>query len=181
MNSLYNSKGLMLHMIPCWRKYIPLLALLLSFATHAVSNQVGATKNFNIHAKIKLAIECKINDEQAINIPFGNVAIAKIDSGKFVQPISYHLNCENSSPANTVILRFTATGANFDPNLVTTTVDGLGVRILKDGTELSLNKPIDIPDPDNPPKLEVLLVRNPAVDLVEAQFSAGGSLIVEYY
>ncbi|WP_435952415.1 fimbrial protein [Dryocola sp. BD626] len=161
--------------------FMTMALLLASFSSLAISNQAGDSKPFSFQGKISMAADCKVSNDGIINIPFGNVSIAKIDSGSFVRPIPYDLNCENLLSGNTVALQFIGTKSSFDSDLLGSDVHELGVRILKDGSPMALDIPFTLSDPSKPPKLEVQLVKDPTADLPESPFSATGTLVAIYY
>lgn len=47
---------------------------------------------------------CHINNDQAINIHFGNVGIHKVDGTRYMQPVNYTLQCDEQDPGLTLNL-----------------------------------------------------------------------------
>lgn len=160
-----------------------LLSLALLLAPQAIQAvQTGDTATINLSAKLVESTVCEINSGNIINVPFGNVSIFKVDTGQFIKPIEYTLNCNAASSENTVYMSFIGKASLFDDSALATNADGLGIRVLKDGSAMELNSPFIITDLLNTPKLEVQLIKDPAVDqLSEQLFTAGASLQVEYF
>jgi type 1 fimbria pilin len=121
---------------------------------------------------------CKVNDDQAISIPFGNVSIRKVASGQYMQNINYTLDCGTGTKWS-VTMTLKATPTDWDTQAMASSVSGLGVRILNAGTPVDLNTAIAI-DLNNPPVLQAQLVSEQGVQLTEQPFTAGGTLIASY-
>lgn len=144
--------------------------------------QTGDTATINFSARLVESTVCEINSGNIINVSFGNVSIFKVDTGEFIQPIEYTINCNAASSENTVYMSFIGRTSLFDDSALGTNADGLGIKVLKDGSAIELNSAFIIADPLNPPKLEVQLIKDPSVDqLSEQPFTAGASLQVEYF
>lgn len=122
---------------------------------------------------------CIVNDNREIDIQFGNVNITKVSTGQYILDIKYTLDCGNATDINTVYMKIQAISEPWDDKAINTSADGLGVRILSDGTSMELNKDIKI-NIANQPVLQAQLVQKPDTTLSEQSFSAVGSLLVEY-
>lgn len=157
------------------------LLLAETFFSHSVlAKQLGDTKNFSFTGVMIQATPCAINGDQPVTVTFGNVGISKIDSGKYVRDLNYNLNCGGATSTNKVTLFIKANSVSWNPRAIATNVVGLGVEILNNGSPIDINSGLDVPDPLNPPLLQVLLVRDPKETLTEQSFNATGTLIADY-
>jgi len=155
-----------------------LLALLL--APGAVAQQVGDKMQVAFKGHLMPAITaCQVNKDQTITAEFNNVGINKVASGQYILPLKYSLEkCDGA--ANTIKMMLKATANGLDAATMSTSVAGLGVKVLKDGQPLALNQYFTIADGQKPPQLQVQLVKDPAITLKESAFTATGTLLAEY-
>ena len=154
-------------------------AAVLPIFSHAT--QMGDTKDFTFKGRLHEMIACSIDNGNQIIVDFKNVGISKVDSGIYIKPIEFKLDCGSATSSNTIIMSFTtASVAPADKSAMQTSAPGLWAKILKDSMPYELGTEFKILDPDNPPKFEVLLAKDPAVDLQEASFSVTGTLLAEY-
>lgn len=171
----------------CWERYIlktfmGLLgtAVLSVFSIPAMGVQVGDSLNYSFTGTMVLTTPCSVNNDQPVTVTFGNVGISKIDSGRYVKDMHYAINCGGATSTNRITLIINATPEPWNAKAMVTSVDGLGVQIIKDGVPVDLNSSIDVSDPMNPPALQLMLVKDPAAMLTEQDFTATGTLIAEY-
>lgn len=156
------------------------LLLVMIFTQTCRAAQVGDKKTYNFTGLMVEATPCAINGDQPITVSFRNVGISKIDTGRYVQDLHYSLNCGGATSKGKVSMFIKANPTTWDTKAIATDVTGLGAQVLKDGSPLELNTYISIPDPANPPALQVRLVKDPAAVLTDQPFTATGTLIVEY-
>ncbi|WP_213133139.1 fimbrial protein [Citrobacter sp. FP75] len=161
------------------RRLIATLIFIL-IPTISIAAQKGDSVQFSFSGKLLALTPCNISNNQPVDVHFNNVAIIKIDTGQFVLPINYILNCAGANSASTVYMMFKATPSGFDQYAMDTNVTGLAVKILKDGAPMPLNQRIILSNPLAQPKLEAKLIKDPTVTLAEAPFSTSGTLIAEY-
>lgn len=151
----------------------------------ALSAQTGdsVTYTFTGHL-IQTVTPCTVNENEVINVPFGNVSVRKVTLGGYEQDINYRLDCGSSVDTfNKVSIKVTATTGSPDWDnkaLQSPEVPELGVEILKDGVAMELNKTISIDDPSHPPTLKAKLVTKEGAELSAQTFTAGGTLVAEY-
>lgn len=130
---------------------------------------------------IQAVTPCKINEDQVINVPFGNVSVSKVVLGDYEKDINYQLDCGSVTASNTVSLKLTATESPaWDQKAIQSSVTDLGVEILDNGNAIELNKAISIDDPSHPPTLTARLVTSEGAKLSAQAFTAGGTLVAEY-
>ncbi|KFA84180.1 fimbrial protein [Enterobacter asburiae] len=148
--------------------------------SEAVSNQTGDSVTYKFSGRLQAATPCTISNDQVITVDFGNVAVSRLNGGAYIQPVNYTLECGSAGSANTVSMVFKATPVASDAATFSSTINGLWVKVLKDGQPLELNKAFTVADPLSPPAIEVQLEKDPATDLAEGSFTATGTLMAEY-
>jgi len=164
------------------RVYLFLLIVLTGvYTSGANAEQKGDSISFKFTGRLHELSYCSVNNDQPINVPFGNVGINKVTSGLYVQNINYTLSCEGVPAGATVemMIQSSATAA-WDVQAITTGVDGLGIKILNDGSPIDINKSISV-SPENPPKLQALLVKDPDLTLTAQSFNSTATLLASYY
>nr|WP_024967126.1 fimbrial protein [Pantoea sp. IMH] len=133
----------------------------------------------NISGTVTASASCQFNDE-TINLEFGNVYINKITGNFYKLPVPYFLNCEGDADGKNIRMRWVGTASSFDETLIATDVTGLGIKFLKDSSNVSANAWFDI-DVDSPPSLNVVLIKEAGAFLRNGQeFNASATLEVAY-
>ena len=165
------------------RKIIPFvlspLLLFTMFSSFAV--QTGDQSAIRFSGTLRAMTICRVNNDQTITADFKNVGINKLDTEVYSLPLKYTLDCPGINPANTLRMIFmTSRPAASDSSAIESDVNGLLVKILKDGQPLELNKFFKIDDVTQQPKLEARLVKVPGTDLTQSPFRATGTLVAEY-
>ncbi|MGO2333429.1 fimbrial protein [Providencia sp.] len=129
---------------------------------------------------------CQLGHSDPIPVSFGKVGVRKVDGNLFKQDIPYQLDCQGdlNQPWN-ITLTFTGTlaGSGFDNATLRTSsplnTGKLGIQIQKDGTPLELNKAFAV-NASNLPRLEAVPVKRAGTDLVGADFTATGTLTIDF-
>ena len=123
---------------------------------------------------------CDISGNQPISVEFGEMVIRDIDSIAYEQPIPYTIDCGSNVSNNQVLkLMFSGTSADFDSSLLKTTVQNLGLKLKANGQLLSINTPY-LFEYSNPPELKVVPVKSGSGGVASGEFTASGTLWVEY-
>lgn len=151
--------------------YLALLFTLLKIPALQANEQLVIAVNFAVRVP-----PCTINAGQVINIAFGDsLWLDKIDGTHYRQPINYQVKCVDTP------LRMAITGesAGFNYQVLKTSQDNLGIKILSNGSALSLDEWRNF-SLSAPPRLEVVLVQRPGVKLQAGKFTASALLKVEY-
>lgn len=128
---------------------------------------------------------CTINGGATIMVPFGDdVMTTRIDGKAYKKmPVPYTVACEGDmSGASALQIEIKGSAASFGSSLLKTDKTGLGVQFLAGGTNLPLNTGIAKFDylSGQPPKIEAVLAKDPAVTLAGGQFSATATMYVNY-
>ena len=110
-----------------------------------------------------------INDGRTIDIDFGKVGIKRIDGNRYMQRIDYSIKCEFLDNSRQLKMKIMGGAAAFDGSVLTSSVNGLGIKLLANGKAFAINTPLNI-DYANPPTLDAVPVKNSAVTLAEGDF-----------
>ena len=94
----------------------------------------------NVTVKVTIvAAACTVNDNQAIEVNFGDVATNRVDGTNYRKPVSYTLSCSEGA-SKAMKLQVQGTGSAFDGSLLGTDVSGLGIRMQNGSSNLPLNQ-----------------------------------------
>lgn len=173
----------MLNLIRLKREYFVLFCFCFLFMNkvYASSNQTGDSVEVKFSGKLQAITPCEINKGHPISVFFGNVGVNKVDSGQYIKELQYSLDCGNATSNNTFSMYFTTVNpVATEPSSIQSDIAGLWVKILKDGTPLEMGKEFQVADPLSPPKIDLLLTKDPVVTLIEGDFSATGTLVAVY-
>lgn len=155
------------------RALFPLLSLAITFSGGAQAVSV------NFQGTLVEAMPCSINNDQAIELDFGDaVIIRNLDGQRYSQPLNYELDCGVGS-ISTVRLSLNGSPTQFDGAAVQTDITGLGIRVNQGGQPFTLNTPLVI-NPASPPELVAVPVADPGQAPSPGVFSATATLLAEY-
>lgn len=153
--------------------------LMLSCSAQAAKGDVKNVK-INIYGTIVANARCSFSANNPINVEYGDVYVSEIIDDKYRQPLSYSVSCSGDSGGKTIQLQLSGTGAGFDGSLLQTDAKGLGIRILRNNSPMTLGKWYDL-NPEVPPKLEGVLVKERGATFNNGQeFNASATLKVAY-
>ncbi|MDX7272462.1 fimbrial protein [Serratia marcescens] len=155
------------------------LLLALELISSAAQAAAQGTK-VNITATVVAPPPCVINDGRTIDIDFGKVGIKRIDGNRYMQRIDYSIKCEFLDNSRQLKMKIMGGAAAFDGSVLTSSVNGLGIKLLANGKAFAINTPLDI-DYANPPTLDAVPVKNSAVTLAEGDFTSGATMLVDYF
>nr|WP_232004578.1 fimbrial protein [Providencia rustigianii] len=115
-----------------------------------------------------------------MEVNFGDMIIKNIDGLNYEQTIPYTLKCDGAESNTKLKLRFeNNSGAKFNSKLLKTSEPNLGLKIKRNGQDLSINDWV-IFDYENKPLLTVVPITNSSGGLNEGEFDATALLTVEY-
>lgn len=127
------------------------------------------------------ATPCEINNNQVIDVDFGNNVITTDVAGGMVEkPVNYTLDCTNADQSKTLVMRISGIGADFDDSVLKTSIPELGVKLKADGTSFPLNTNLALASSASKPALTALLVQQPGSRLPTGGFTAGATMTVDY-
>lgn len=123
---------------------------------------------------------CLFSSDKSVAVNFGDVFVSEIASGIYRQPINYSLSCSGDDGGKSIQIQLAGTGANFDSTVLSTDAIGLGIKLLRNNTQMELGRWYDV-DPALPPKIESLLVVEKDATFANGQdFSATATLKVAF-
>ncbi|MBB3303873.1 MULTISPECIES: fimbrial protein [unclassified Enterobacter] len=123
---------------------------------------------------------CKINDDQPIDISFGeDLGVSKINGDNYRQKINYVIKCATNDSSFKLMLTVSGNIMSKDNTAIRTSKSGLGIRILQNNQRVRIGSTWII-DMTSPPVLEAVPVADPAIKLSEGSFLATASLVAEY-
>ncbi|MEQ4669915.1 fimbrial protein [Providencia manganoxydans] len=138
--------------------------------------------DFTVKVRIELKT-CDVNDNEIIEVDFGDMIIKNIDGVAYERPIPYSLHCDDAVNGTSLNLFFEDnTGADFTAGgyrLLRTDRTGLGLLVKQNGHPFSFNDEIPF-SYGNEPTLTVVPVKNANVGLDDGEFDASALLTVEY-
>lgn len=162
------------------------IGLLFTLALSLPVGKVNAgTAAVSFTGTLLLSPSCKVTSAESgrIEVNFGdNVGIMGIDGVHYRQPLSYRITCNNAKPAGTgLVLTLKGDIAAFDATqaALQTSVEGLAIRILQNGSPMVINQPLKVTQ-DALPTLEAVPVKQPGVPLQEGPFEAIATLLADY-
>lgn len=127
------------------------------------------------------AVPCAINNNQMIDVDFGNnVITTDVAAGKVEKPVNYTLDCTNAITSRTLKMRITGEGAGFDSALLKTNMPALGIKIKADGLNYPINTNLPLASTTAKPALTAQLTQQPGAHLPTGAFTAGATMTVDY-
>ncbi|QGN39752.1 fimbrial protein [Klebsiella oxytoca] len=164
-----------------WILFLAILLAIISPRIFAANN--GDITVVNVSGVILDTPACSINNDRTIKVSFGYVAVNKVDSGEFRQPIPYDISCEQGDVSGVALkLSLTGISADFDSDdatLVSAEQSDLGIKIYQNGVPFKINEPLDI-SINSIPSLEAVLVQRAGANLEKGDFSATATLKAVY-
>lgn len=157
-------------------------AFLVLGVSHSVSAaQTGDSVNFEFTGSFIVSTPCTVNNDDVMNIPFGNVGIKRIDGVEYMQTIPYLVDCHGAPDNSPLNLTVSGNATGFDPAAVVTSANGLGIEIQANGQPLQLNKALNITlGALSSLQLTAVPVKDPAIELTEQAFTATATLTANY-
>lgn len=144
------------------------------------SNMAIAAPNLLLKGTIIEPPPCKINDDQPIDVNFGeDLGVSKINGDNYRQTIDYVIKCATNDSAYKLTLTVSGDVMSKDNTAIQSSKSGLGIRILQNNQRVRIGSTWVI-DMAYPPVLEAVPVADPAIKLSEGSFLATASLVAEY-
>jgi type 1 fimbria pilin len=134
----------------------------------------------NVSGTVVANARCSFSGGNPITVEYGDVYISDIGGDTYRQPLAYGVSCRGDADGKTIQLQLSGTGADFDGTLLSTNAKGLGIKLLRDNSQMVLGRWYDL-NPAAPPKLEGVLVKQSGARFSNGQaFSAAATLTVAY-
>lgn len=131
--------------------------------------------DINFRGTLRETPSCTINNNQAIEVTFGNVMTNRVNGSNYEQTLYYTMSCKNYT-SNSMKIQISGSGTG---SVLLTNVTGLGIRLKKAGTEMWLNTGYDFTYPTLP-VLTAVPVNLFGSALPGGNFSATATMRVEY-
>lgn len=148
-----------------------------------ISNAAMADDN-SIMVTVKVtvrALPCKINDNQVIDVDFGDSVITTdVARGVVEKDVNYTLDCTNADVSKTLAMRIKGSGATFDDKSLKTSIPELGIKMKADGVDYPVNTDLVLANSTSKPALKAQLVQQPGARLPTGGFTAGATMTVDY-
>lgn len=152
------------------------LALTAYQGAWAAQNTALITVNVTINTS-----PCEINNNQIIDVDFGaNVITTDVAKGVVEKEVNYTFDCTSADQSKTLAMTIKGAGADFDADILKTTIPELGIRIKADGIDYPLNTKLALASSTSKPVLKALLVQQPGAHLPTGAFTAGATMTVNY-
>ncbi|EKJ8220211.1 fimbrial protein [Citrobacter sedlakii] len=150
-----------------------LLGFLLSSFT------LSAAENLQFSGTLIAPPTCTVNNEETIEIGFGDVAIEKIDGVNYTTLIGLNVYCNYPGRNHQMTLTIGGAISDFNPAAIETDVDGLGVEIKQNGQPFTINDVLSVEELTFP-LLEAVPVKKSGASLKDGSFEAWATIKVEY-
>ncbi|EKK5219891.1 fimbrial protein [Cronobacter sakazakii] len=161
-----------------------LSALLLLAITSALYIKAALADDFSANVTVRVTINtapCEINNNQNIDVDFGNSVITTdVMAGTVQKTVNYTLECSNADADKLLKMHIAGIGAEFNNDLLQTSIPELAIKIKADGTDYALNKDLALASGNIKPELVAVLVGKPGSRLPTGGFTAGATMTVDY-
>lgn len=143
-----------------------------------------AEADITFHGVLIKSPVCLINEGKDINIYFGDsIALNRIQSGYYRQPLGISLTCEDSNETWQLSLVVNGQPADFDAEnstVVSEQQDSLGVKFYVNSRPIPLGERVTVTESDLSTAEAVLVARDGST-LIDGDFSAQATLRAEYF
>lgn len=155
--------------------------LLASVGNIAMAAQSGDSLSVTFTGTFNMVSPCTINNDEVIDVYFGNIGIDKVDGINYIQDIPYTVECNGAADDTAMQLSINGSAATFDDAAVVTNAEGLAIQFQENGQPLALNKPLSMSLGALPTvKLRAVPVKAPSAILSAQVFTAVATLAVSY-
>lgn len=142
------------------------------------SPTLHAADNMNLHGTLVTAPDCHINNDQIVEVSFGNVGVNKVNGVNYQKRINYSITCDGKS-ADALYLSINGTGIEWDRSAVKSSVDNLAIEIQQAGNPFVLGSQVKV-DLSALPVLTAVPVKRSGASLAVGDFTAEATLIAFY-
>ncbi|ECD0766498.1 fimbrial minor subunit StfF [Salmonella enterica subsp. enterica serovar Papuana] len=138
-----------------------------------------SAENLKFHGTLISPPNCTINNDQTIDVEFGNLLINKIDGTRYAQNVPYEITCDATVRDETMTLTLSGSVSDFNPAAVNTSVAGLGIELRQNDQPFTLGSTITVNE-QSIPVLKAIPVKKSGASLKEGGFDATATLQVDY-
>lgn len=151
------------------------------FQLSARAAQTGDSMSVNFQGEFVIATACTVNNDQIIDVTFGEVGVNKVNGNNYKQTIPYTVDCNGIKDSSSLSLTMSGTAESYDDAAISTSADGLGIRIEADGQPMTLNKPLSTTlEALQSLTLTAVPVQDPVKTLTAGTFNAVATLTANY-
>lgn len=155
--------------------------VIMGSAPNSFAAQTGDQVNVNFEGTFNVSSPCTINNNEVMEIPFGNVGINKVDGIAYIRTIPFSIDCNGAADSTPLSLKITGIQESFDDAAVTTNADGLGIQIQLNDKPMVLNEALSTTLGEASSfTLKAVPVKDPSKDLTEQPFTATATLTADY-
>ena len=157
---------------------LALLPALFTCCGHAAVPSSGGTR-VEFSGTVVAPPACTLNNNQVIEVQFGNVGISKADGKQIVKTLDYNLKCSGADASKALKMRLYGT-AGFDGSVLATSTEDLAIRFYRNGEPVIPGEWFTLPNPANSLVLTASPVSRPGSTPVEGSFQASATLMVTF-
>ncbi|MER5116735.1 fimbrial protein [Serratia marcescens] len=121
---------------------------------------------------------CIINGNQPVEVDFGQVLAHRVNGDNYRRQVNYSVSCPNDYK-NAMKIQLDGKAAEFDPEVLDTSISGLGIRLFNGDGKLPVSSWLNFTYP-NAPILYAAPVKQENATLVYGEFSAVAMMRVVY-
>lgn len=143
-----------------------------------LSVSLQADVNMKFHGTLIRAPDCHINNDQIIEVAFGNVGVNKVDGVNYARKIGYAITC-NGENDESLYISVNGTGVDWDRAAIKASANNLAIQIQQEGKPFILGSQIKV-DLTALPTLTAVPVKDGDKPLEAGDFTAGATLVAFY-
>jgi hypothetical protein len=160
------------------KKKLKLLMLLFS-VTHTGLSLADNSMVLNISVDVTVPPPCVINNNQTIDVNFGNdLMTTHVDGSNYLKTIDYTISCTGVNSGTLMKMTIIGTASSFDSSAIQSDQSNLGIALRHDEQPLIIGQPFDVTYPALP-VLKAVPVKKAGSTLVAGAFSAGATLVID--
>lgn len=127
---------------------------------------------------IVLGPPCTINDNQIIEVDFGEVMTTRLDGNHYWRPVNYSLDCTGAN-SNALRLQIRGEETTFLKGGLQTDRPDLGIILVSNGKLIPVNNWLNFTYP-TVPQIHAVPIKKTSAILSGGSFSAGATMVVDY-
>ena len=157
------------------------LAFAAVFLANSLMGHAASVVNVDIVGVILAAPSCTINNNQPIDVNFGDALLtSKVDGVNYSKPVDVSIFCSSSSVGTGLKIQLQGIGSTFDSTVLKTNNPNLGVELSRNtGVRWNLNSWLNFTY-GNTPGLIATPVKNPVGTLSPGNFSGSGTMVLDF-
>jgi type 1 fimbria pilin len=138
----------------------------------------SASTTLTVKVTVVAPPPCVVNNDQPIEVEFGDVMTTRVDGDNYKMPVNYTLRCVEGH-SNEMRLQVKGSRATFDGTLLQTNKVGLGIELRDSNGKVAVNNWLEFSYPKKP-VLWAVPVKQLGATLTGGEFRAGATMKVDY-